>query len=325
MYDFTIFINLNKLKPMPFKKLNKLQEILLKFSDKKAYTAYKDLRNYHDKAVNIPTIDFTENPSKKTLNFKHSGHLGDIMYAIPTMYALAGEAKINLFLQINQAIESNGKHPLEGIGLNEKSISALKTLLLLQPKFNIIELYNLDNQTIDYDLDLFRAFPLDYHKGNIARWYFNIFATSYNLSKPWLKVNPDESVKGKIVIARSTRYNAPDVDYSFLQEYDNVVFVGLPEEYELMKKAISELKYKKTDDFLSLARIIAGADFFIGNQSFPFALAEALKVPRILESYYLCPNVIPEGENAYEFSFQPQFEFLVKKLSKAISDNTHKS
>ena len=165
---------------------------------------------------------------------------------------------------------------------------------------------------------MFRAFPFDYQKGNIARWYFNIFATSYDLSKPWIKVNPDESVKGKIVIARSIRYNAPDVDYSFLQKYNNVIFVGLPEEYELMKKAIPKLKYKQTDDFLSLARIIAGADFFIGNQSFPFALAEALKVPRILESYYLSPNVIPEGENAYEFSFQPQFEFLVKKLVKTF-------
>ena len=299
---------------MPFKKLNKLQEIALKLSDKKSYIAYKNLRNYYQKTSNIPFIDFTENYSNEIINFKHSGHLGDIIYAIPTMYALAKEAKINLYIDINKALPVDGKHPLGNVSLNEKSVSALKSLLLLQPKFNLIDIYNSNNHTINCDLDLFRAFPLDYHKGHIARWYFNIFATSYNLSKPWLRVNPDESVKGKIVIARSTRYNAPDIDYSFLQEYDNVVFVGLPEEYELMKQSIPEIKYKQTTDFLSLARIIAGANFFIGNQSFPFALAEALKVPRILESYYLCPNVIPEGENAYEFSFQPQFEYLVKKL-----------
>ena len=90
----------------------------------------------------------------------------------------------------------------------------------------------------------------------------------------------------------------------------------MPEEYERMKLSIPQLEYKKTDNFLSLASTIAGAKLFIGNQSFPYSLAEAIKVPRILESYYLSPNVIPEGENAYEFSFQPQFEFLVKKLLK---------
>lgn len=299
---------------MPFKKLPKLQEILLKLSDKKAYIAYKDLRNYYRNAANIPSIDFIKESSEKTINFKHSGHLGDIIYAIPTMYALAGEAKINLYLPINQAISSDEQYLLGHNSLNESLVASLKKLLSEQDKFDAVEIYNPDNQIIDYDLDLFRQFPLDYHKGNIARWYFNVFATSYDLGKPWLKVIPDESVKGKIVIARSTRYNAPDVDYSFLQEYNNLIFVGLPEEYELMKQAIPNLEYKKTDDFLSLARIIAGADFFIGNQSFPFALAEALKVPRILESYYMSPNVIPEGENAYEFSFQPQFENLVKKL-----------
>ncbi len=299
---------------MNFKKLNKLQEILLKLSDKKAYIAYRDLRNYYRNAANIPSINFTKKSSKKNINFKHSGHLGDIIYAIPTMYALARGAKINLYLHVNQAIPSEGNHPLGVIAINRKSVLALKSLLLLQSKFEEVEIYNPDNQTIDYDLDLFRQFPLDYHKGNIARWYFNIFAISYDLSKPWLNVNPDESMKDKIVIARSIRYNAPDINYSFLKEYNNLIFVGLPEEYELMKQAIPKLEYKKTDDFLSLARIIAGADFFIGNQSFPFALAEALKVPRILESYYLCPNVIPEGPNAYEFSFQPQFEHLIKSL-----------
>lgn len=299
---------------MHFKKLNKLQEVLLKLSDKKAYIGYKDLRNYYRNVANIPSINFIKKSSKKTINFKHSGHLGDIIYAIPTMYALAREAKINLYLHINQAIPSDGNHPLGLIAINKKSVLALKSLLLLQSKFEEVEIYNSDNQTIDYDLDLFRQFPLDYHKGSIARWYFNVFATSYNLSKPWLNIDPDESMKGKIVIARSTRYNAPDIDYSFLQKYNNLIFVGLPEEYELMKKAVPQLEYKKTDDFQSLAKVIAGADFFIGNQSFPFALAEALKVPRILESYYQCPNVIPEGENAYEFSFQPQFEHLVKSL-----------
>lgn len=294
---------------MTFKKINKFEAFLLNIKDKKAYNEYKYLK----KVMETPNIPFPENLENNIIHFKHSGHLGDIIYAIPTMYALAKGKKINLYLNINQDIKLNQKHPLGKVSLNEESISILRPLLSLQPQFNTIEVYDLKHN-IDYDLDLFRKFPLGFDKGSISRWYFNVFATTYDLGKPWLHVNPDVSVRDKIVIARSTRYNAPQIDYSILKNYDNLIFVGLQEEYELMRLMIPKITYIKTSNFLSLASIIANCKLFIGNQSSPFALAEALKVPRILESYYLSPNVIPEGENAYEFSFQPQFEYLVKSL-----------
>jgi hypothetical protein len=294
---------------MNFKKLNKLQALLLKIRDKKAYKVYK----FAKKISEVPSIPLIYEQNNNFVNFKHSGHLGDIIYAIPTMYALTGKGKINLYLNIDEQIELFESHPLGKVALNEKSVILLKSLLLLQPKFNCVEIYD-SNQEIDYDLDLFRKFPLSFEKGNISRWYFNVFATTYDLGKPWLSISPDTSMNNKIIIARSTRYNAPLIDYSILNNYDNLVFVGLPEEYEIMQAIIPNLEYKKTNDFMELASVIAGAKLFIGNQSSPFALAEALKVPRILESYYLCPNVIPEGANAYEFSFQPQFEYLVKSL-----------
>jgi hypothetical protein len=81
-----------------------------------------------------------------------------------------------------------------------------------------------------------------------------------------------------------------------------------------MKKSIPHLKYRGVNDFLEFARIIAGCKFFIGNQSFPYAVAEALKVNRALEVCFECPNVIPEGPNGYDFCYQPQFEKIVKQL-----------
>ena len=50
---------------------------------------------------------------------------------------------------------------------------------------------------------------------------------------------------------------------------------------------------------LDLAQTIAGCKFFIGNQSFSFAVAEAIKVKRVLEVCYETPNVIKlEGEHS---------------------------
>ncbi len=292
---------------MAFKKLNPFEKLYLKNTNKDAYQNYK----YQLKVSKIPSINFLDTP-KPLVDFKHSGHLGDIIYAIPTMYALAENGKARLHLNIGQKIKVDGEHPLQGIGLNEKSILMLEPLLTHQQQFQQIDIY--DKQEIDYDLDVFRKFPFDYSKGHISRWYFNCFAVSYDLSKPWLTIPKDNSMADKIVIARSTRYNSPVIDYSILKKYNNLVFVGLPEEYALMKAVIPHLVYVEVSNFFELAKIIAGAKLFIGNQSFPYAIAEALKTPRMLESYYKSPNVIPEGPNAFEFSFQPQFEFLAQKL-----------
>ena len=81
-----------------------------------------------------------------------------------------------------------------------------------------------------------------------------------------------------------------------------------------MKQSIPHLKWIQVNDFLELAGIIAGCKLFIGNQSFPFSIAEGLKVPRILEVYYKAANVIPEGENAHDFYFQEHLEELVSRL-----------
>jgi ADP-heptose:LPS heptosyltransferase len=70
-----------------------------------------------------------------------------------------------------------------------------------------------------------------------------------------------------------------------------------------------------------MARVIRSARFFIGNQSFPFALAEALKVPRILEVCPQTPDVIPTGDHIGAAYFQQNFEVLVRRFM----DNTKKS
>ncbi len=65
-----------------------------------------------------------------------------------------------------------------------------------------------------------------------------------------------------------------------------------------------------------MASLIAGAKLFIGNQSFPFSVAEGLKANRLLEVSANCPDVSVNGENGHEFYFQEHFESLVKRLYK---------
>ena len=49
-------------------------------------------------------------------------------------------------------------------------------------------------------------------------------------------------------------------------------------------------------------------EIFIGNQSVAYPIAEALKVPRILEACPYFPVVQPVGDDAFDFYYQPHFE-----------------
>jgi hypothetical protein len=270
---------------------------------------------YTKELSKLPQPNLYPKTDAYAVHFKHFGLIGDIIYAIPAMQSLAGEKKIHLHLQINQKslYKKSMRHGNKDKILTEKSVAMISPLLLSQSGFAVVDI--LTTQKIDYDLDEFRNYPFDYNTNHICRWYFHMYGITADLSKPWLSVSPDTAFNNEIVIARSFRYRAPGISYDFLQAYSNITFVGLKEEYEDLKKVIPTLKYKPVTDFLELAKVIAGCKFFIGNQSFPFALAEALKVKRVLEVCFECPNVIPEGENGYDFLYQPQFEKIVKELN----------
>ena len=293
--------------------MNLLKKIRLKLKaeDKAEYKYLKRVEKYKDglKKIEPPALHF---PAGRPVHFKHSGNCGDIIYAIPTMLAIAGNEKICLHLHIDQPAEyaKHIHHPLGRVMLNRKTFQMIQPLLLAQPGFQSCEMYD-QSQEIDVDLDKMRQYPLLLDRGNIARWYFLVFPVNYDLNLSWLRVEPDPDMNKAIVIARSRRYRAPDVDYGFLKKYPDIHFIGLEDEYEDMKKMVPHIRYRPTGDFNEMAAVIAGAGLFIGNQSFPFSIAEALKVNRLLELHFECPNVTVYGPRGYDFCFQPQFEKLV--------------
>ncbi len=93
------------------------------------------------------------------------------------------------------------------------------------------------------------------------------------------------------------------------------MYAGTPEEFDLIRQEIPSIKYLETNDFYELAQAIQGAKIFVGNSSMCFAIAEGLKVPRILESCSFAPNVIPTGVGpGYEYYSQQAFEHYVNEL-----------
>jgi hypothetical protein len=311
-----------------FKKKNLVGKLWLKYTNRPAYKDYKwDLINYSqfqftnfltgaDKINDIGKIKAAAD-AKGELNLTHSGNAGDIIYALPTIKRISEitGVPINLYFKLGRPMDlpNYSSHPLGNVMLNQKMADMLFPLVRSQAYISKCDIYH--DQIIDIDLDYFRSGLVPMNKGNIARWCSYITGVSPDLWKRWLLIEPDKNFSDSIVIARSGRYQNKYIDYSFLNEYDNLKFIGVESEYNDIKRFLPLIEWIEVENFLQMAQIIAGCKFFIGNQSFPYSVAEAMKVPRILEGAYDVINVVPEGEGGYDFFFQGHFEWLVNNLN----------
>ena len=134
------------------------------------------------------------------------------------------------------------------------------------------------------------------------------------MSNKYLHNIDEHHLKKKIVIIRSISRKNYLINYSFLKKYNDVIFIGLKNEYEDLKKEIPNLNFYECKDFLEMAQIINSCKIFIGNLSFGYTLAEGLKKPRLLESGLNFPLIYPNGKNAFDFYFQEHFESNFYKL-----------
>ena len=66
------------------------------------------------------------------ISFLHSGHLGDVINALPVLKELSRNHKCNLYLKINEPLESNAwsyKHEGDKIYMSEKMVKMVMPLL----------------------------------------------------------------------------------------------------------------------------------------------------------------------------------------------------
>lgn len=202
------------------------------------------------------------------VNFLHPGKRGDIIYSLPTIKALGG-GKLYLTTCLDVA-------PL---------LCELDYIHACLPY---------DGQKIDYD---FRPFANDPNLPtlHLAQTHWHVFKPqSYlDLSTPWIKVDPNPIAE--FVISKSTRWPGSG-NWGVLEKYrKRIVYVGWKWEYEAFTHFDVPFYYVKNS--LEFARIIQGAKLFAGNQSFGFSLAEAMKIPRMLDESIEWPNCTPQSSN----------------------------
>jgi hypothetical protein len=273
----------------------------------------------------------------KTISFKCSGPSGDLISFLPVVKTACErlDAKADIYMWLDQKAfyYPGAEHPYESM-FPYKAYVWMKPLIEAQAYVNSFNIWK--GEEIIVDLDKHRERMLGMPYGSILRWLGFVYPdTQCDLSKPWLEAPAQrefktvgeyqnllvmEQVERKILINRTSRYNKPYVTYWFLQQYEkDLMFVGLPEEHEKFNKEWGlNIPHLKVDNFLELAIAIKCCKFFLGNQSMCYAIAEAMKAPRLLEVCDFAPNVQPIGPNGWDFQFQEgliyHFERMMKEL-----------
>jgi len=189
--------------------------------------------------------------------------------------------------------------------MNKKIYDMLNPLLVKQSYIKKINIYN--DEHIDINFDIIRDLLLNLLFDNV-RYGFHVAVVQVNLNEKFLEVENHFSLKNKIVILRSLRYQNLFIDYSFLEKYEYAYYIGTYEEYKELKKIVKNLQYHECKNFLDMAMIIKTSKLLIGNSSLGIDIADALKSPRLLEASPYFPARQVHGDNGYDFYFQAHFE-----------------
>lgn len=278
----------------------------------------------------------------KTITYLHSCNAGDLIGAlagIREIYRKYGKKAI-----IYQQLDIPG-HYMAGlvhsvkddkgtqVTMNQKMFDMVRPLLLAQEYIEDFRMYN--DEQIEIDLNVIRESVVaeegkpprieapkkfaNIPNGALPGWTLLGYPPmACDLSEPWIDTSGLTVVfQSYILINRTERYLNKKMDYSFLKKYEKeLLFTGTEREHYLFCKEFGlDFPRLGIDNFMELAAVMNMCLFFVGNQSFPWNLANAMGVPRVVEMFAQAPNCQPFiGKDNYG-SYRPDhIEYYIDYL-----------
>ena len=223
------------------------------------------------------------------INFLSSGMLGDFiqsLFAVKNICEQRG-CKANLYLS-----EGHGGD-VWTFGA-EKAYRDLAELVYHQPYINSFKLLDKEYDESFINLNMWRedAATNFAEDGEYSTCWSEMLSKKFNFKiggeYKWLNaIVPDSRTAGKIVIHRSKhRWSGIKWQQILDSQQGKLIFVTTnEEEYALFNRTFTthNTPLLLVETIAELTNAFAGASYFIGNQSAPFSIANALDVPRLGE------------------------------------------
>jgi len=257
-----------------------------------------------------------EDPAPGAISAIHSGNIGDVIYALPTVRALGVS---HMLLNICEDPGAGGRI------LTEAMAGSLVPLLLDQPTIETVDIvtapirvaggfgYQARVSTlvsglplehvsasvlgVDYVLDRFRLQPLE--RRHLVEAHAMAFGCRVDPACAWIDRPAMASRERRIAVSVTSRYRNRTNERlaEVLENFGPVTLVGFRSELPNYFGIDGELREfadaKKLVDFLSECTV------FVGAPSFPAAVAEAMKIPRLIDLADGLINAFPLGPNGW--------------------------
>jgi len=215
--------------------------------------------------------------------YTHNGAMGDIIYSLPTIISI-GRGNLHL------------KH--------KNHYEFLEPLLLIQPYIDRIYHHRSENEKKHHiKLSNYRKLNKADPSKLLTKCHLDLFDLEFDLSRKWL-FNIVGYPLAPIVVNYTSRYHdKEEIDWTILQDYkEKVIFIGgFNDHLKFRKKVGFPIEQTYCNTAHEMTEIIKGSKLFIGNQSLGFAIAEALKHPRVLEVFYGQNNCQPQSNNGHTY------------------------
>lgn len=234
--------------------------------------------------------------------FRHAGDLGDIIYSLPVVKHFGGGE----FL-IEPA-------PYTRVFLTRDKWCGIDLLLSQQDYITGVRGFRI-GEYATFNLNDFRSAMNEmmrqkrYMDKSLCDWMLETHKVPLSARNvPWLNVEPTRVAE--VVINRSGAgrpHNSCYHNWKFpwhrvwSKYVGQAVFIGNKAEHEMFCDTCGDIAYYPTANLLEAARVIAGSELFIGNQSVCHAIAEGLKKRIILEVWPQGPNCLFFRDNVTHF------------------------
>lgn len=232
------------------------------------------------------------------MRYLHSGGCGDVIYSLPYLRSL-GDNEVTLLIK-----STNNYNNVTN------NYETLRPLLEEQPYIKSVEWYpplwvEQYDLSIPFDVDLDKFRRVAGYYPHLIQTFFMAFEKPIpgNWTAPWLYLNPSDEWTATIenlskdgpyaVINRTQRYRHPEAPKEWLkimlalvQRKIKLYFIGLQVELDDFQSEFGkfvEVTYIPTNDLLECARIMAGSELFLCNQSVCLTLAQGMGLKYALE------------------------------------------
>lgn len=230
----------------------------------------------------------------ETLAVSSTGDIGDIIVMLATLKHTGKPCDVYL-----------RDHP-HTAGITHR-MHLIKPLIEAQPYINSVRIWK--RETLHWESEKFRPYGYVNNGNNLAHNHAQaavrdkFISSMPDVSTPWLTVEPDTSYAGRVIINRTPRYDNSLFPWAEIVRHygEKLLFIGLQDEWNRFCDAFGQVNYELPKNFLQVARMIAGCELFIGNQSSCMTVAEGLKHPRIQESSLDHPDCIYPGNTGAQY------------------------